>query len=330
MVYLLIFVLHLARNEIMVIKILLILSIIIQLSAAIVAIGLTRKTKYNLSWMLFTVALTCMAFLRFGEYIQVTGMKELRLPPAFFVWMGITTSLCFAVGVLLVKKIFNYITRVESQRRITERRILNTIIRTEEKERQRFSKDLHDGLGPLLSSAKMSLSALGVGENGGATPQNEKILRNTIYVIDEAIRSLREISVNLSPHILNNFGLARALSNYINKLPRTPTKVNFTTNLTTERIDPDVEVILYRVICELINNSLKHAGAMQVVCKLTYTTQSVEVDYRDDGSGFVMSQVQDRGMGFSNIASRISSLKGEFTLTGIPNQGMSAHIHIQL
>ena len=80
----------------MVIKILLIISIILQLGAASVAIGMIQKTKYNLSWMLFTVALTGLACLRFGEYVQMTHMEELHLPQEFFVWLGIITSLCFS------------------------------------------------------------------------------------------------------------------------------------------------------------------------------------------------------------------------------------------
>lgn len=180
----------------MVIEILLIISVVLQIVAAIVAIGLIRRTKYNLSWMLFTVALTCMAFMRLAEYVQITSLKTiLRLPPEFFVWMGVVTSLCVALGMLLVKRIFNYIASTENQRRISERRILNTVLRTEEKERLRFSKDLHDGLGPLLSSAKMSVSALAADKTD---ERSREILRNASYVIDEAIRSLREISVNLS------------------------------------------------------------------------------------------------------------------------------------
>lgn len=83
-----------------------------------------------------------------AEYVQITSLKTiLRLPPEFFVWMGVVTSLCVALGMLLVKRIFNYIASTENQRRISERRILNTVLRTEEKERLRFSKDLHDGWG---------------------------------------------------------------------------------------------------------------------------------------------------------------------------------------
>ena len=294
----------------MVKEILLIISVILQIIAAIVAIGLTRRTKYNLSWMLFTVALTCMAFLRLGEYVQITDLKEWR--SEFFIWTGIVTSLCFAVGMLLVQKIFNYIARAERQRRISERRILNTVLRTEEKERQRFSKDLHDGLGPLLSSAKMSISAL---SSGDTDERNREILRNANYVIDEAIRSLREISVNLSPHILNDFGLSRAISNFINRLPRGAMRINFSTNLRTERFDMDIEVILYRI-------SLPEA--------FLATDGVLRLDYRDNGCGFDVAKVEQKGMGIANIQSRVSSLKGDFALKSTPGRGMNAVVEVHV
>ena len=311
----------------MVIKILLIISIILQLGAASVAIGMIQKTKYNLSWMLFTVALTGLACLRFGEYVQMTHMEELHLPQEFFVWLGIITSLCFAGGILIVNKIFNYIARTESQRRISERRILNTVWRTEEKERQRFSKDLHDGLGPLLSSAKMSVSAL---NSADMSEQNKEIIRNVNYVVDEAIRSLREISANLSPHVLNDFGLSRAISNFINKLPRGEMRIVFETNLKNERFDTDIEVILYRVVCELINNSLKHSGAARVDLSLHYQQGQIRIRYKDNGCGFDPDKVGQKGMGISNIFSRISSLKGEVSIDSYPGAGMRAAVDIHI
>ena len=311
----------------MVIKILLIISIILQLGAASVAIGMIQKTKYNLSWMLFTVALTGLACLRFGEYVQMTHMEELHLPQEFFVWLGIITSLCFAGGILIVNKIFNYIARTESQRRISERRILNTVLRTEEKERQRFSKDLHDGLGPLLSSAKMSVSAL---NSADMSEQNKEIIRNVNYVVDEAIRSLREISANLSPHVLNDFGLSRAISNFINKLPRGEMRIVFETNLKNERFDTDIEVILYRVVCELINNSLKHSGAARVDLSLHYQQGQIRIRYKDNGCGFDPDKVGQKGMGISNIFSRISSLKGKVSIDSSPGAGMRAAVDIHI
>lgn len=313
----------------MVIEILLIISVVLQIVAAIVAIGLIRRTKYNLSWMLFTVALTCMAFMRLAEYVQITSLKMiLRLPPEFFVWMGVVTSLCVALGMLLVKRIFNYIASTENQRRISERRILNTVLRTEEKERLRFSKDLHDGLGPLLSSAKMSVSALAADKTD---ERSREILRNASYVIDEAIRSLREISVNLSPHILKDFGLARAVSNFIGRLPHSGMRIHFSTNLHAERFDADIEVILYRVICELINNSIKHSGAAEASVSLIRIDSLIRLDYRDNGCGFETGGVeQQEGMGIANIRSRISSLKGDFTLSSSPGRGMKALVEVHI
>lgn len=311
----------------MVIKILLIISILLQLSAVSVAVGLMRKTKYNLSWILFTIGLFGLAFTRFGEYFQITRMQALRLPDEFFVWLGIITSICFAGGVFLVQKIFKYISRVERQRRISERRILNTVLRTEEKERQRFSKDLHDGLGPLLSSARMSLSALSTPE---LDHRSQEILRNTNYVINEAIRSLREISANLSPHILNDFGLARAVSNFINKLPGEGIRIRYDTNLKGERFDMDIEVILYRVVCELINNSIKHAHASNISVSMHRNDGHIRIFYQDDGKGFDPDEAARRGMGISNMTSRISSLKGEIEISSSPGAGMSATIDIRI
>ena len=172
----------------------------------------------------------------------------------------------------------------------------------------------------------MSISALSETQD----ERSKEILRNANYVIDEAIRSLREISVNLSPHILNDFGLARAVSNFINKLPRSSMRINYSTNLRTERFDMDIEVILYRVICELINNSLKHSGATQITISLIYADETLRLDYRDNGCGFDISAQEQQGMGIVNIRSRIRSLKGSMEMKSTPGKGMVAQIEIHI
>lgn len=313
----------------MVLQILLIVSVILQMIAAAIAVRLMSRTKYNSSWILITVALMLMTVIRCAEYVQLVWGRELNVPQDFFVWMGVATSLCFAAGVFLVRKIFDWIETLNRQRRLTERRILNTVLRTEEKERLRFSKELHDGLGPLLSSARMSLSAL---KNAELTASDREILDNTSYVIEEAIGSLREISNNLSPHILNDFGLGKGISNFINKLSARGTvkKIDFRTNLREERFDTDVEVILYRVMCELINNSVKHSGAGTIELSLQYNGDYLSVEYSDDGRGFNPSAMIDVGMGLSNIQSRISSLKGEVDITSERGKGMKAVIKVGL
>lgn len=312
----------------MVLQILLIISIILQLVAAGIAIGLMSKTRFNLSWILFTIALTALSLLRFCEYYQVVADKELRLPPYFFVWMGIVVSLCFAIGMFFVKKIFNYIGRANIQQRITEKRILNTVVRTEEKERMRFSKELHDGLGPLLSSAKMSVSAI---STQNLSDDDKQTLENIRYIIDESMRSLREISNNLSPHILKDFGLIKAVQNFTGKcMTLNPTKINFTTNLKSERFDTEHEVILYRVICELINNSIKHSGGTEIELSIIHLNDILTINYSDNGHGFDPEAVADYGMGLSNINSRISSLKGTVQIESSKDNGMTARIEVDL
>ncbi len=312
----------------MVLQILILVSILLQLVAALVAIRLTRRTKYNISWMLFTLALVLTCFVRLDEYVSLVGGREWALPPHFLAWLGVAISLCLAIGIFYVSKIFDSIRRLEYQRRLTERRILTTVLRTEEKERARLSKELHDGLGPLLSSAKMSLSELA----RSGRPEDRELLTGTSYVIDEAIRCLREISNNLSPHTLTSFGLAKALGNFINRSAAINSlkniKIDFDTNLRTERFDPNVEVILYRVICELITNSIKHSGGDSITLSLKYLDGKIVILYADNGKGFDTEAVLDTGMGLSNITSRIGSLHGEVVIKSERKKGMSAAIII--
>ena len=122
------------------------------------------------------------------------------------------------------------------------------------------------------------------------------------------------------------------MSNFINKLSAKGTveKINFETNLRDDRFDKDVEVILYRVMCELINNSIKHSGASQIDLSLNFDGEVISVDYADNGCGFNPSAMMDVGMGLSNITSRISSLKGTSEITSARGEGMKAVIKVGL
>jgi signal transduction histidine kinase len=158
-------------------------------------------------------------------------------------------------------------------------------------------------------------------------------VENTEIVINEAIKSLKEISDNLSPHVLNNFGLVRALNNFSNKINVTKTiRINLVANMKDERFDSNVEVILYRVICELINNTIKHAHAKKIDISLTQDEDFLTIIYKDDGKGFdvnkVIEQPASSGMGFSNIYSRINSLKGEIKIESAHKKGTLVTIKV--
>ncbi len=102
----------------MVLQILLVISVILQLVAAVIAVRLMSRTKYNASWVLISIALVAMTVIRVAEYTQVVWDKDLKLPQYFFVWMGVATSLCFAIGVFLIQKILNWIDRLNFQQTV--------------------------------------------------------------------------------------------------------------------------------------------------------------------------------------------------------------------
>ena len=307
----------------MMIKILLIIAIAVQTVATIYALKLVRTTKYNSVWILFIVGFSLLSVERVIQFMFVNGRP---ISPDTFAYLGVVISVCLSIGVVYAHKLFKYINRLNRQRQLLNKRILTAVLRTEEKSRSRFSKELHDGLGPLLSSARMSLSALA---REGHSDEQREIIANTTYVIDEAIRSLREISNNLSPHVLNDFGLARGVQNFISKSAAMhDVKLRFTTNLRNERFDPDVEVVIYRVICELINNSLKHSGCTEINLSLSQNGGALSLDYSDNGRGFDPQAMMDCGMGLSNIQSRINSLGGTLDIESAKGKGMRASIRV--
>jgi signal transduction histidine kinase len=313
----------------MLLQLALVLAMLLQVFAAGISIKLTRVTKYNVSWMLISAGFIIMAVRCLVEFLTTISDFAPQTFREVFVWLGVAVSFFFAVGVFLIQKIFKYMKKVEQEKRDMEKTLLNAIIQAEETERKRFAKDLHDGLGPILSTIKMSLSSLTRIEK---EDQTKKILRNTDMVIDEAIKSIREISNNLSPHILNNFGLNKAMRNFINKINYSDAiKIKFISTFEDERFESNTEVVLYRVLCELINNTMKHAEATFISISMEKGPGKILCRYHDNGKGFdinTLSSLQPSGMGYSNMVTRIKSLNGNFILTSEKEKGTNASITV--
>jgi len=237
----------------MVVRILLYLSTALQFVAAFLAISMFKRTKYIISWILISFSFILMALMRLVDAAEI----EKILPEADLElinkWLGISTSVLLLLGVIFIRKIFDFIERIDRLRKENERMVLNAIIKTEEKERQQFAKDLHDGMGPLLSTAKMSLSTI---SETNLSDTDRRIINSTKLAIDEAIYSVKEISNHLSPHILTNFGLLKAIKNYVGKLNTLGSiKIEIKSNIEKQRYNLNTEVVLYRVVTELINNT---------------------------------------------------------------------------
>ena len=219
-----------------------------------------------------------------------------------------------------------------TERKLFEQRILKNTIETEERERTRFSEDLHDGLGPLLSTVKIHLELI---KSRTENPlEQEKFIRLANELLDEAIRSTKEIANNLVPNVLNDFGLMEALSVYVDKINRLEAvRITFIHDKLALRPNRNIETAIYRIALELINNTLKHAKAGKISILLSETDQLLEFNYTDDGIGMNWPEVNSRrskGLGLPSIISRVKSLSGEYMIQTNPGQHFSISIKIPL
>ncbi|NLV18299.1 MAG: sensor histidine kinase [Bacteroidetes bacterium] len=305
----------------------LIISIVLQIAAASIALGFMKLTKYRLSWILLSSAFVFMAvrkLIQFFEFFRGTPSYEWQMLDE---WIGVLVSFMIIVGVILIREIFYSLKKAEIDRQRTERKVLNAIINTEENERRRFANDLHDGLGPILSTIKMSLSSLAPRIND---PSGTTILNNTSHLINEAIFTIKEVSDNLSPHVLTNFGLASAINAFTTKINQTKAvEVDFKSNMQNTRIEKDKEVVLYRAACELINNAIRHSGASRIEIELNKHEKFITLHFYDNGRGFETSSLgreDNKGLGLSNIQTRVKTVEGVFVLESTPGKGTSALI----
>lgn len=313
----------------MVLKVVLFLAIIFQIVAAIVSLKLTRRTKYNLSWIFISLGFASLLLRMVLEALPFYFDVEPRYYRLLYIWLGVSSAMFFAIGLLLIRKIFDYMDKMEREKRASEKRYLSIMVQTEELERKRLAKDLHDGLGPLLSTVKMSVSAL---KKQKPNDFSVEILDNVDNVILESIKSIKDISNNLSPHVLDNFGLEKGISNFLQKINATKSiKIDYVSNLKGLRMEQTIEAVLYRVFCELVNNTIKHADASKIKVNLYYDILSVKLEYTDNGRGFDMKKamrIHDKGAGLHNIFSRIKSLKGEIELNSLEGKGTEVIIQI--
>jgi PAS domain S-box-containing protein len=223
------------------------------------------------------------------------------------------------------------IARETTERKEMERSILNAVIKAEEKERERISREIHDGLGPLLSTIKLYVNEL---ESGDMEPEEKKeMLKQTNELINEAISSTRSISNNLSPRLIMDFGLVKAVEAFCKKVNLVD-KINieFDNNLHGERFDHTIEIILYRIITELINNSLKHARATKIEVSLEKIEDVLQMTYLDDGIGFDKDKAlgsESTGMGLKNIISRLRSVNGNYRIHSRPGAGTLVVVEIE-
>jgi signal transduction histidine kinase len=210
---------------------------------------------------------------------------------------------------------------------------LIAMIEGQELERKRLAKDIHDGLGPVLSIIKLNLEAVLAEMQENNKSNSIKNLTAAVELIDSMAVEMRSISHSLMPRVLEDFGLVDALESLCNSLDNTnKIKVSFLNVGVIERFDKLVELGLYRITQELLNNAQKYSKAQSIQVQILNRSDSLVLMVEDDGVGFDIQEIEDKdeGIGLLNIESRAKALGGTFFLDTSEGHGVIATIEIPL
>jgi signal transduction histidine kinase len=258
------------------------------------------------------------------------------LPPWYRTWWAYVLYACAAIGmvVLIVRWQVGRANRKQEAARELERQqqraILQTTVETQESERIRIARDLHDEVGALLSTVKMSLK---LSQRKLAKDGVETSLDESTEMLDSAIGSVRQISHDLLPPSLESLGICAALAQLATKTAQL-SGIPFECVLIHEppRLEIRTELTLYRVVQELISNSLKHSQATERRLDFSFRDSVFTLVFRDNGIGFDLAKVKESGagLGLRGMESRVDALGGKLRFETAPGQGFVAEISLRV
>ena len=207
---------------------------------------------------------------------------------------------------------------------------VDSLLKGQEEERSRLAKDLHDGLGGLLSGVKFSISNMK--DNLVMTPDNMAVFERSLDMIDTSIKELRRVAHNMMPEMLTKFGLDEAVKEYCNTINATKLLiVKYQSHGMESRLDKSVEIIIYRIIQELLNNTMKHAAATETFVQVIREGNRLNVVVEDNGKGFDMGLPDNnKGAGLANVRSRVDYLKGQLDIHAEPGKGTLVNIEFNV
>jgi two-component system, NarL family, sensor kinase len=212
-----------------------------------------------------------------------------------------------------------------------ERQLIATksVLKGEESERSRMARDLHDGLGGMLSGVKINLSAMK--GNSIITSENAQAFDHAIKLLDSSISELRRVAHNLMPETLNHYGLKTALNDFIAEMNNNPaTVLTFNFFGADIRFESQLELTAFRIAQELINNALKHSGSAKINLQLIADVDRICIQVVDDGKGFDADSKSCDGKGLVSIRDRVAANNGSFEIESAPGKGTEATVEFLL
>jgi two-component system, NarL family, sensor kinase len=233
-------------------------------------------------------------------------------------FMGTLGMLVLTIGLILFiifhqRKVIRYQLKLQQMEQQQQQILLNASIRLQEEERQRLAADLHDDAGPLLATARLYL-------NENLVNQDKATQLQSIYqarqILDDTIQLIRNISHSLMPPTLKNFGLESAINDMFQKISGSG-QINASSRFHEykDRLKPEKELIVYRVLQELVNNILKHSNSSFIHLTQNMQNGSCLLRLHHDGRGIVQTDFEklnksNIGLGLKNISSRLKVAHG--------------------
>ncbi|MGH9857454.1 MAG: sensor histidine kinase, partial [Acidobacteriota bacterium] len=211
--------------------------------------------------------------------------------------------------------------------------ITKGILRTQEEERAKISREMHDGIGQELTALKMNLDILSPVISPGLSAENQERWNETKSIAEQALQDIRELSRLLRPRMLDDLGLFPTLRWYVRTFVK---RVNIPVDLQIdgdeEKLNPEKQTILFRVVQEALNNVAKHSRATSAVVRLQCNEQEAYLRIRDDGIGFDPNtpRSSESGSGLAGMRDRVMLYKGRFDIHSEPQRGTQLEISIPL
>lgn len=263
------------------------------------------------------------------------SLKELELKVQKRNYFLIVLFICIIVGVILYfmqqhkKKIQH---KAEVQGAIIQQQELasRSIIEAEENERKRIAQDLHDGIGQMMSAVKMNVSSI-TSKLEISKKADGELVDKTLALIDESCKEIRLVSHNMMPNALLKKGLSSAIKDFIDKIDHPQLLVKLHTEGLNQRIDQNVETVLYRVIQEVVTNVIKHSNANRLDISMYKDDDGITCSIEDNGNGFDLSKIEmQEGIGLKNIKSRVEYLKGNVEFDSSIGNGTVVTIQVPI
>jgi PAS domain S-box-containing protein len=218
-----------------------------------------------------------------------------------------------------------------SAKRRGEREHLNRLIQAQDAERERIAKELHDDLGQYLTAIQLNINALEQHFENQSNLDPKEIFSKLNSIVQNTIVGLKTISRDLMPNVLMDFGLVKGLHYLCDNFNSPQLHVNLQVFNMEQDLEPPVEMALYRITQELLNNAVKHGNAKEINVQMINNGRSVVLTVEDDGIGFNTNTSPNRGgLGIKNIQSRIIALGGNYSFDSIKGYGSSVLVEVPL